>query len=242
MANNTPTNSNPAPVAPDITDPKYRGFGAGRYMREQKKYQQARTAYDAQNAIQGNPTGSILSGTPAEQAGQVAGLTTGAIGYGQGIAETGQDIQRVKELQKARTEQSGSDPVSAAIKGQKAAAIAQAQKGMASGGIKGGVAAGALDSIARQRDADIAASLYGQQRQSIADERSLASNMLSGTTGLMYGEKAANVKQPSMPSQGGMSVICTELYCQGIMDLRTYEKDCQYGRQLELHSPHVIIG
>lgn len=197
----------------------------------------------ASKVMSGNTQGSsILSGTEAEQKGQLAGLTTGAIGYGQGLGETGQDIQRVKELQNQRTAQSGMDPVSAAIMGQKAGAVAGAQRNLAASGVKGGVAAGAVDAVSRQRDSDIAASLYGQQRQSIADERSLASNMLAGTTGLMYGEKAANVKQPSLPSQGGMSVICTELYCQGIMDLNTYEKDCQYGRLLATRSPHVIIG
>lgn len=227
--------------------------GATRYdlnagERKRRKAEEAaarQRARDTQasKVMSGNTQGSsILSGTEAEQKGQLAGLTTGAIGYGQGLGETGQDIQRVKELQSQRTAQSGMDPVSAAIMGQKAGAVAGAQRNLAASGVKGGVAAGAIDAVSRQRDSDIAASLYGQQRQSIADERSLASNMLAGTTGLMYGEKAANVKQPSLPAQGGMSVICTELYCQGIMDLNTYEKDCQYGRLLAVHSPHVIIG
>ena len=194
----------------------------------------------AQSSLAGN-AGGILSGTEAEQQGQIAGLNLGAIGYGQGLTQTGQDIQRVKELQKQRTGQSGSDPVSAAIMGQKASAMAGAQRSMQASGVKGGVAAGAADAIGRQRDADIAASLYGQQKQSIADERSLAGNMLAGQTSLMQGERAANIQQPSMPSAGGMfgTVICTELHRQGIMPSDIYLKDSEYGNALPMD---VVIG
>jgi hypothetical protein len=135
---------------------------------------------------QGNLT---FTGSKEEQQGQLAGLELAKLGYGQDIFQTGKDIQRVKELQRQRTAQAGGDPVSAAIMGQKAGAVANAQRNLASQGVKGGVAAGAVDAISRQRDSDIAASLYGQQRQSIADERSLAGNTLAGTVSMMQGER-----------------------------------------------------
>lgn len=205
--------------------------GATRYdlnssERKKRKAEEAlarQKARDTQasNLLQGNTQGSsILSGTEAEQKGQLAGLTTGNIGYGQGLETTGQDIQRVKELQRQRTAQSGGDPVSAAIMGQKASAMAGAQRSMQSSGVKGGVAAGAADAIGRQRDADIASSLYGQQKQSIADERSLAGNTLAGQTALMQGERAANVQLPSPSSGGGTSFICTMLRSKGLMTSR----------------------
>ena len=220
-------------------------FG-GDYIGKKKKSQwwdQRNKTYrerGASEALAGKP-GSVLSGSAAEQAGQVAGLNLGTIGYGQGLTQTGQDIQRVKQLQQQRTAQSGSDPVSAAIMGQKASAMAGAQRSMQSSGVKGGVAAGAADAIGRQRDAEIAASLYGQQRQSIADERSLAGNMLAGQTSLMQGERAANIQQPSMPQSSGMfgTVICTELHRQGIMPSEIYLKDSEYGKTLPLE---VIVG
>lgn len=197
----------------------------------------------ASGASQGTIT---LSGTQEEQDSQLGAMNTAATGYGQNIGQTGQDIQRVKELQSQRTDQSGKDPVSAAIMGQKAGAQANAQRSLASSGVKGGAAAGAVDAIGRSRDADIAASLYGQQRQSISDERSLASNMLSGSVGMMQAGKGEGTAagMPSAPKASGLmdSVICTELYSQGIMPLETYMRDAAYGVRLKLHKPHVVEG
>lgn len=177
-------------------------------------------------------------------AGKQQGLDLAAKGYGQGLDETGQDIQRVKELQRARTE--GSDPISAAIRGQKAGAVANTQRNLAASGVKGGAAAGAIDEISRRHDSDIAASLYGQQAQNIGAERSLASNTLAGTTSLMFGsEGAANAdNMPKMPETSGVmgKVICTELYRQGYFDERTYLLDIAYGIHLRKHKPYVYIG
>jgi len=189
-----------------------------------------------------NPGSSFsITGTEEERDRAIQGLETAGMGYGQGLPQIGEDIQRVRDLQRGRTEQSGSDPVSEAIRAQKQGAMAVAQRQMANQGVKGGVAAGAVDQIGRNRDADIAASLYGQQRQSIADERSLASNMLSGTTSLMYGSQAAGSNIPNPPQTSGMfgTVICTELYNQGKLPYHIYVKDAEYGRSLDTE---VIVG
>jgi hypothetical protein len=183
--------------------------------------------------------GSILSGSYAEKEGQLAGLNLAGIGYGQGLEETGQDISSIRERLKARS--AGADPISEAIRSQKSGAMASAQRNLAAAGVKGGAGVGALEEIGRKQDADVAASLYGQQRQSLMDERSLASNTLSGTVGLMQGEKAANVKMPNAPEPSGMlgTVICTELHRQGLMPTETYLKDSVYGKTLPLE---VISG
>ena len=216
-----------------------------------RKKTKAQEAADRQTARNGQATsalagqqGNILSGSEAEQQGQLAGLNLGNIGYGQGLGQTGEDIQRVKDLQRARTDQSGSDPVSAAIMGQKANNVANAQRNMASSGIKGGAAQGAVANVSRAADADIAASLYGQQKQSIADERSLASNMLAGQTSLMQGEKATNVKAPNAPQASSWtdSVLCTELHRQGILSNSLYARDIVFGQFLEKEWPEVITG
>jgi len=185
------------------------------------------------------------SGTEAERDSQASGMEMANTGYGQGLGQTGQDIQRLKQLQQQRTGQSGGDPVSAAIMGQKAGAMAGAQRNMAASGVKGGAAAGALDAVGRQRDADIAASLYGQQRQSIADERSMASNMLAGTVAMSQGGKAEGTAQamPKAPETGGMgTVICSELYRQGVMPKHIYALDVVYGHSLYVIYPEVTVG
>jgi len=189
--------------------------------------------------------GSIaLTGTPQEQAGQLAGLQFGQAGYGANIFETGRDIAGVRDQLKQRAAQGPNDPVSAAIMGQKAGAVAGAQRELNKQGIKGGVAAQASEAVGRQQDAQIASSLYGQQRQSTADLRSLLSGQLAGQTALMSGMKGEQIQMPEPPKSTGMfgSVICTELYNQGYMPLNTYMLDSQYGAILRVTSPEVIIG
>jgi len=184
---------------------------------EEAKARQAARNKQAISALAGGK-GAILSGTEKEQQGQLAGLNVGNIGYGQGLETTGQDIQRVKGLQRQRTDQSGGDPVSAAILGQKANSVAMAQRSNLAGGVKGAAAAASAEAIGRQKDDEIRRSLYGFQKESIADERSLAGNMLSGQTALMQGERAANIQLPSAPSGGGgTSFICTMLRSKGLM-------------------------
>jgi hypothetical protein len=190
------------------------------------------------------PTKVTTSGTEAERSGELAGLERAQLGYGQNLGQTGQDIQRIKELQQGRTSQSGADPVSAAIMGQKQGALANAQRGMSASGVKGGTAQGVMSDVEKEQNQNIAASLYGQQRQSIADERSLASNMLAGTEAMSQGGKATGTAEnmPKAPDTGGMSVICTELHRQGIMSLELYLMDTNYGIALSLRKPHVIVG
>lgn len=183
-----------------------------------KTQQQAKRDEQAKSTLEGNYSDKILSGTEKEQQGQLAGLNLGTMAYGQGLKETGQDIQGVKKRLQERSAQSGADPVSAAIMGQKASSMALAQRSNVAGGVKGAAAAASQEAIGRQKDDEIRRSLYGQQQQSIADERSMLGNMLSGTTSLMQGEKAANVQMPSAPSGGGAtSFICTMLRSKGLM-------------------------
>ena len=191
-----------------------------------------------------NPSRSIsVSGTPEEQQKAIEGLNLAKTGYGQNLFTTGEDIQRVKDLQRARTE--GTDPVSEAIRNSKAS-VANAQRNLASQGVKGGVAQGAISELERKQNADIAASLYGQQAQNIAAERSLASNTLAGTTALMQGGKAEGTaaNMPNAPIQQSFmgTVICTELYNQGYFTFDMFVKDSDYGYKIRAEKPHVYVG
>jgi len=192
-----------------------------------------------------NPSSQFsISGTPEERAKALEGLEFAGVGYGQGIFDIGEDIQRVKDLQRQRTE--GSDPVSQAIRNQKSGEIARAQREAAAGGVKGGAAMGAASDIARKYDSDVAASLYGQQAQNIGAERSLASNMLAGTTSLMQGSRgegtAANLPQAPQATGAFGTVICTELYEQGYYTKELYMKDVAYGALLRKTKPDIYEG
>lgn len=225
------------------------------YEREQKAREDARLREEArqlrsqqsrnqraEQVLGGEQSGTILSGTAKEQEGQLAGLNTANIIYGQGLGQTGQDVQDLLKQYKERAAQGGGDPVTAAIMGQKAGAVAGAQRQMAQQGVKGGAAIGAVDELSRKRDQEIASSLYGQQRQSLGDVKGMVSNIISGSTALMQGEKAANVQQPSAPKDTGITVICGELHRQGYMPSGLYAKDAAYGDFLTKNNIHVIIG
>lgn len=230
----TKYDANGAPIAP-----KFR-HGSG-YQKEIHNYNKANDAYTQKNRLNALGGGSV-SGTKAEIEGELAGLEQAKLGYGQGLADTGKDVSRIRDLQKERTDQSGGDPVSAAIMGQKQGAMANAQRNLASSGVKGGTAAGAIANVGLEQDQQIAASLYGQQRQSIADERSLASNTLAGTVAMAQGGKGEGTasSMPKAPETGGMgTVICTELHRQGIMSDEMYAKEVEFGKTVD---PIVLEG
>lgn len=199
-----------------------------------------RSGTDVESYLDPTKKGTInLTGTPEEKEGQMSGLNLAKLAYGQNLAQTGEDVQRIRQQLLDRASLASTDPITAAIMGQKASAMAGAQRSLQSSGVKGGVAAGAADAIGRQRDSDIAASLYGQQRQSLSDLRALTGNTLSGSVALMQGAKGEAVKMPEAPSTQGLTVICTELYRQGIMEEHIYVKDIEYGRRL---APEVLNG
>jgi hypothetical protein len=191
-------------VAPDYFATDYQKRTPQRNAERAKSAQgrQQNRNEEAQQLLEtGKPTGTLLSGTEAEQQGQLAGLNLGSTAYGQGLGQTGKDVQSVLQKLKSRADQGGGDPISAAIMGQKQSAQAGARRSLAGTGARGTAMAGAIDAIGRQKDQEIAASLYGQQRQSISDLRSLLGNIVSGTTSLMQGEKAANIAQPDLPKE-----------------------------------------
>jgi hypothetical protein len=207
-------------IAPDAfaTDYDQRSGERKKQKQVEATGRQKERNMEASDVLSGRSTDSVLSGTEAEQEGQLAGLNLGTMAYGQGLKQTGQDIQGVKKRLQERSAQSGADPVSAAIMGQKASSMALAQRSNLAGGMKGAAAAASAEAIGRQKDDEIRRSLYGQQQQSIADERSLLGNMISGQTSLMQGEKAANVQLPSAPSGGGGTIyICTMLRAKNLM-------------------------
>jgi hypothetical protein len=219
----------------------YIGKEAKAKWRDNYKSQQIDKTFAGQYSDP-NKTGFKLTGTGAEKEAAQEGLNFAKTAYGQNIFQTGQDIAGIRDRLKSRSEQN--DPISEAIRSQKAGAMAGANRSLAASGVKGGAAAGAVDQIGRSRDADIAASLYGQQAQSIQDERSLASNTLSGTTALMQGGKAEGTQMPNAPKAASWtdSVICTELHRQGRMPTHIYLKDAEYGILLEQYYPEVLEG
>jgi hypothetical protein len=221
----------------DTNAPKREARDAARQREKEKGLQGQVEQYSDPNA-----RGFNISGSFEERQKALDGLNLAKVGYGQDIFQTGSDIADIRKRQQERSQLA--DPISEAIRSQKAGSVANASRGLASQGIKGGAAAGAVANVERAANADVAASLYGQQSQSLANERSMASNTLSGTVGLMQGGKAEGTQSPELPKASSWtdSVICTELHRQGIMPSEMYQKDAAYGDILKAEWPEVIEG
>lgn len=183
-----------------------------------------------------------LYGTKEERERALSGLNLANLLYGQNIMETGKDIQGIKSQLEQRAK--GMDPISAAVAAQKQGAVATAQRQAAQSGFKGAQAMGAVANIERQANRDIAASLYGQSGAAIDKLRSMAGNMASGATGLMFGSQGQGTKMPDYQAPSNMfgSVLCTELHRQGILDSDTYTKDAEYGVRLYKTNPEILVG
>jgi hypothetical protein len=224
----------------------FKKSGSGYVGKEKKAQIASNNARQAavNQGVQDYGLGFNFAGSLNEQEKALEGMRLGEVGYGQKLPEIGSDIQRVRDLQRQRTE--GSDPVSEAIRNQKAGNMATIQRNMAASGVKGGAVAGALDEVARRQDADIASSMYGQQAQNIGAERSLASNMLAGTTSLIQGSRAegAAANMPKAPETSGVlgTVICTELWHQGYYSTELYMHDIAYGVWVRKYKPNVYVG
>jgi hypothetical protein len=213
-----------------------------------QKANQAQQQTNTWGSQYGDPNQSQITftGTPQEVQGQQSGLDLAKMGYGQTLMETGQDVKGLRDEYKSRVAQGGSDPVSAAIMGQKANNMVLAQQQMAGSGLRGAASAAALGSVGKAQDAQIAESLYGQKQRSLNDLKSLTSNTLSGTMSLMQGSKAEGTagSRPAPPESKGLmdSVLCTELHRQGLMDRDLYLRDAAYGEYLKKYNPNVVVG
>ncbi len=228
---------------------KVRNTAADMEKKRRKQEAADRISQTGQNArvgevLKGGGNEDIIFGTRQEREGQLAGLQTGNIAYGQGLGQTGQDIQGVKRDYESLYAGASTNPIVAAIQGQKAGAMANANRQSAASGIKGSAAANISQSVGNQKDQDIAAAMSGIQNQALGARRSMASNMVGGQTGLMYGSKAEGTAKnmPQAPDSGGMSVVCTELHRQGLMSDELYAKDSEYGWMLYYKNPNIFIG
>lgn len=124
--------------------------------------------------------------------------------YGVSREELAPKVRGVGEKLEARVNQSGSDPVSAAIMNQASSARAGAAREAARQGMKGGAAIGAMESVSRAKDAEIRASLYGQERAAMSDYRDYLGNIISGSKAMAYDTAALRSPTPMPPQQKSM--------------------------------------
>ena len=178
-----------------------------------------------------------LSYDPKIASGQIQGLERGEIAYGQGLPETGQNVQDIVKMRRQRL--NAEDPQSTRMRESRNRQIRIAKAS--------GASPEEINQITRNAESDIANQEYAQSSQALNDYQRLIGNVLKGQTGLEMGyaglEKSG--EQVAVPqSSGGLlgTVICTELYRQGYMSKDIYIKDAQYGIEVRKNDPFVYDG
>jgi hypothetical protein len=187
----------------------------------------------------GGPPGISFSNDEAIRQGQMIGMDSGKLSYGQNKFETGQNVQDIIQRRRAMLNQT--DPASDQIRQGANAQV----RNLRAQGINNPAQ---INAIQRQARSDIAGQLYGQQNQSLSNYQKLIGNVLSGQNQLEMGwsqlQKSGETP-PALPSSGGFlgdSVICTELSRQGYMSDQLLVKDRIHGMYVEACHPYVYSG
>ena len=132
--------------------------------------------------------------------------------YGRSFKESGEKIQKAAKLYEDRLDGSG-DPITEALKQQRAQSQASTARQFAGRGVAGGVAAAGIEQAGRQKDIDIAASAYAQNAQNLRDYTNLSANIASNQGMLTQtGQANAIAANPVQPQRGILGDIFGGLF------------------------------
>lgn len=174
-------------------------FGATTDKNDQKRAearQRERDLITQQNLagyMDPNQAGKLLIPSGERGESQLAGLELGKTITGQNIQQTGGQIQDILRKQLGLTEQGSSNPITAAMQGNKAQAIAATNQDLARAGVKGGAASAARLQTSRKMDRDIAAQAYQQYQDAIGQSRQMLGGIASAQLAPMYQAEQANI-------------------------------------------------
>lgn len=174
---------------------------------------------------------------PTTARGQSAGRVQGEKLYGQTQQETGANVQDI--IKRRREALSTSGPDATMLRRLRNQQVEQAKAQ--------GASAPVLSQIQRNTASDIANTEYARQQGSLGQYQKLIGNVLSGQSQMEMGyaglEKGGEYQPPPAMSQGLFgTVICTELYRQGILPKDIWLKDGAYGVSVRSRNPYVYYG
>lgn len=185
-----------------------------------------------------------MGGSLNERQGRIEGLERAKVLTGKNPFEVGQDYQEAFGNIKKRSQLA--DTGSEMIRASKAGAVADARNDMQKSGVKGGAAAGAVSAIERQKAYDVNNQLVENQRKAEMDYINAAKSNANFTQAseMNYGAMALgkDVEAPPSNSNGFGTVICSELFRQGLMDAETYAADVEAGKMFREKMPAVMDG
>jgi hypothetical protein len=189
----------------------------------------------------------IFSGSPEARMGDLIGRAQMQQLYGRDMAGTGLDVQDVRNRIKSRmVNDEGGSIADNQLRGQRNSQVQGIMANAAQQGIKGGVRAGMANQAARSADRQIAQVQNERARQNLMDYKDVISNEAGNQMSYPMARSASAVgqQQISPASQASMfgKVLCTELHRQGYMSNELYAKDADYGVEVGLLRPHVVIG
>lgn len=197
---------------------------------------------DMMNTYMTNPGGGFyMNGSGAEQQAQAANLSQVGAQTGQNLMTTGgQQQEYLKSLQDRRA---GSDAVGQYMMGERNRNMANVGRQFAGKGVSGGVAAAGMNSAQNGADASINAELQKNGRTNDQDLFNYVKRQqkVEGEA-IAMGKDQGLAQNISVDTGQGITVICTELHRQGLMDNETYAKDAEFGRHLMANDPHVLPG
>lgn len=206
-----------------------------------EQQQNSRKMMDSYNS---NPGGQFyMSGSGAEQQEQAANLSQVGAMTGQNMFQTGQ--QQQDYLSSLQSRRNGDDAVAANMMAGRNRGLANVGRQMAGRGVAGGVAAAAMNTAGNTADSEINSQMQKNARQNDQDLWNYVKRNQKVTGEALAGGRDMGLAQGMDTSQAeGVfgTVICSELYRQGLMPHEIYLKDITYGMLLEKTDPHAMAG
>lgn len=189
-----------------------------------------------------NPNaGFSLYGTPEEMNNQAANLSQVGAMTGQNIGDIGRDATQYRNLLQQRL--GGADPVAQFMMEGRNRAQANVGRQMAGRGVAGGVAAASMNQAQREADSGIAAQMFENQRVNQRDLDTLTTKNQKFTgNALSAGAERGLADNLDTNAGSGITLICTELYRQGLLPVEVQAADHAYGQYMLVRHPTIMDG
>lgn len=189
-----------------------------------------------------NPSGGfIMYGSAEEQANQAANLSQVGTMTGQNLFQTG--AQQQDYLSSLEARRAGGDAVGRQMMEGRNRNMANMGRQFAGKGIAGGVAGAAMNSAQNTADKAINAQAQGFARTNDKDlfDYVKRQQKVEGEA-LSVGKEQGLAQNMNISAPEGLTVICTELHRQGLMDEALYSKDHEFGEKMWSEQPMTMLG
>lgn len=184
-----------------------------------------------------------IYGNNDQLANTQAQLSQVGVMTGQGVVQAGQQQQDYyNSLQKRRN---GEDATAANMIAGRNRNLANLGRQFAGRGVAGGVAAAGMNTATNTADSEINAQ---KQKFATSNDKELwnyvkRNQKVTGEALAAGEDKGLAQSMDTSAAEGAFgTVICTELYMQGLLSIEVYEEDIDMGKFIEYEFPNVMAG